>query len=872
MENDENNIENNIDNSQPELSEKEIEKQQTHEASKKTAHIAGKVAATYFGGEKGAKIYDIASKTKAGQKVEELAGKSIEKSTLGIGNKAMRKADEKGVLDVATQIVDSVSSDPTKINQINNKMNPNLSKGSKAKSTNQNISNINNKHDLVTRPKVEPKTEENINSEKVDNAEKLEEKINNENTDNKKEKNANFLVNFLKNNPLGMMLLVTAAMIGLVIFYYIYTAVTDMDLVGTGISEYSEAEYKDGYCNKIILVKEHPSFSGTAVSSIDDVDLAETFTLNNRSEQRWSTTEYNLEEYVKGVLQAEALNVKDEKTFEVASIAARTYALQIANDKCYTWDNTNTRTTYRNPQNFTTDTPDSSISSAVNTTSGVVITLNDELVNMDNSNYYDYFCHEGKDVDDENHAYLKMLQENEEERLLIPIDWAKENVNGNPNIMAANGDYQRSGKYDSQCQKEGMSLYGAKYLLNKKMHAYTTFRILKYYYGYDIEFKKVSSASFAAYGCSEINMKNTTLTKEQFIQLVNEYASTSSKNGARVLAGIAGQIYDMSLQNNVNPELVFIRAHAEGYSPGSGNNYWGLGCFNGSDRCYSYSSLSEGVLAFIQNVSQYDTISSMMSRYAYIGSTWDPADKNNPSGGGCYYFESIKPYLSAQRAATINAACNGTVAIQTNEEDQQAYSMYQVKIMQGYREKIFKISSTDCSNAAGDVTGPGACTLWAQGDPMWATDKLGASTKTMSSSGCLVTAITMAMSCSGTPLTENINPKVFLNKLNAANAFQGPNYIWNVGDNVIRSIAPGFVNRVDVQTNKIHATVVAKLNQYNSSKSMIVFQINNSAHSQHWVLFKSLSGNTITVYDPAGGRINTYPTTDVVRLRIYTFL
>ena len=59
-----------------------------------------------------------------------------------------------------------------------------------------------------------------------------------------------------------------------------------------------------------------------------------------------------MEEYVKGVLQAETSIIKDEKTYEVAAIVARTYAVEIANKNCYVWDNNNKRSEYKNPQNF----------------------------------------------------------------------------------------------------------------------------------------------------------------------------------------------------------------------------------------------------------------------------------------------------------------------------------------------------------------------------------------------------------------------------------------------------------------------------------------------------------------------------------------
>lgn len=907
----------NSTNSQPEqLNEKKIKEQENHEASAKTAHVVGKGLSTYYGKGVGGEIYEAASKTKPVQALESQLGARTEKLTGEGGKKAMNFFNKSGTLDAADEAISAIGSGkggnsiPGTGAKPNVNANKDILKGSPSKSASSKnkfvdgLKNTKKHRQLVTPPNsgqvsasmddINPndievpegiedpdayrqEVLEQIQRERLEQQmmqeEMLREQREKEEKRKKQKEAAKKIIELIKKDPKMALIIIAVVLIVLVLFILIYMIASDMDLVGTQMTRYDQAELisnAGAYCDQIILIKEHPDFPGDAVSSIDDVDLTETFVLNRKTVNRWSTTSYDLETYINGVVQAEAINVADEKTFEVASIAARTYALQITNSKCHTWDNTNTRETYRNPQNFTTDTPDAKVTTAVNTTSGLVITLEDKLLDMENGNYYDYFCNTGKTREREDYTLYQMLQKNEEERLLIPIEWAKEN-----NAEDA-ANFNRSGKYDGLCQKEGMSLFGAKYLLNEKPEVYTTLRILRYYYGHQTEIKRVNSSTLA-YGCSEINMKTTSLTRDQFIQAVNNYAV--GRVSIRPLSDIAGVIYDMGVQNNVNPELVFIRAAVEGYSPGgSTNNFWGIGCTNtgGANACHTYSSVTEGVLAFLQNVSQYDTLEAMMRKYAYLGDYW--YNPGSSSLGGCYYAPHIYPNGVPSRvsAACSGGSCtkNGGSCTPTTDEDHHAYAMFQAKGMFERRKDIFNLESDDCENTAGTggiVTGPGACTLWAQGDPSWSSDKLGNSSKTMSSSGCLVTAITMAMSCSGTPLTENINPKVFLNKLNANNAFSGPNYIWDIGDRVIRSIAPGFINRTDIQTNKIHNTVVSKLNQYNSSKNMIVFQINNSAHSQHWVLFKSLNGNTITVYDPAGGRINTYPTTDVVRLRVYSF-
>ena len=93
-------------NKQP--SEEEIKKAQEQEAGKNTAHTAGKAAATYFGGAAGNKIYDLASRTKLGQGIENAAGKIIQHSP---AKHLANLANKSGALNVANQAIDSASGD-----------------------------------------------------------------------------------------------------------------------------------------------------------------------------------------------------------------------------------------------------------------------------------------------------------------------------------------------------------------------------------------------------------------------------------------------------------------------------------------------------------------------------------------------------------------------------------------------------------------------------------------------------------------------------------------------------------------------------------------------------------------------------------------
>ena len=200
----------------------------------------------------------------------------------------------------------------------------------------------------------------------------------------------------------------------------------------------------------------------------------------------------------------------------------------------------------------------------------------------------------------------------------------------------------------------------------------------------------------------DFSVHTTTLTREEFVSLMRSYCNTHSCESTmlNVFVANAGEVYDTSIENNVNPELVVIRAKVEGFSPGGGtNNYWGIRCYNGAgaEACSSYGSLSKGIAGFASVVSSYNTVSEMMSKYAYIGAYW-----YNPGSwalGGCAYYPYIKDFMSAERSNAVNNICNAgptcskngeSSCTKTIDEDQQAYATWQVnKKMAPERYNIF---------------------------------------------------------------------------------------------------------------------------------------------------------------------------------------
>lgn len=577
---------------------------------------------------------------------------------------------------------------------------------SKKQVVNREIISFNNQ---IAKDILEDSTEEQNNDNTLvnnDNTNDFQRIIENENV-NDKQGNSEGLVKQLADREIEKakakinasvlkFLLKNPIILGIVVFIIVFFAiiitfmVMDIDLVGTGITSYSKAEVMQVNCSSITLIKENERFTGPAVASIEYVDINETFMLPDRTTaNRWETKTYQLDEYVKGVVNAEASKVNDEKTYEVAAIVARTYALSITSSKCYTFSNENTR--YSNPQQFEELTSSSQyysdISKAVSDTMGTVLTKDDNLYDHSNESYYDYFCYKERTYDGEGN-YYKMLQENEEERLNIPLDWKEENVS--------------SSLENVNCQKNGMSLFGAKYLLNNGVNAYNTLRVLKYYYGYDVVFKRVSISSSFGASCGSFSMTSTTLSRDEFVNLVNSYSSSNAN--FQTLKNHAGEIYDMSILNGFNPELVYARAEVEGYSPGGRTyNYYGINCSNngGGRDCKSYSSVMDGVLNFINIMQNYsvETLFDVynVKHYAYIGAQWYP-DTGNWGKGGCIYLPSIQKYMSSDRYNVVKTSCDLKTSIPTIAEDQEAYSHFQIEAMLNARKRIFNIDEDNCDN------------------------------------------------------------------------------------------------------------------------------------------------------------------------------
>ena len=114
--------------------------------------------------------------------------------------------------------------------------------------------------------------------------------------------------------------------------------------------------------------------------------------------------------------------------------------------------------------------------------------------------------------------------------------------------------------------------------------------------------------------CEAMSISSTSLSKDQFVSKLESYYGNSSASYTTLFKENAGSIYDLAVNNGINPELIVVRASLEGYSPASQGyssyyNYWGIRCYNNQplSTCASYNSFQDGVLGFINNVSQYSS-------------------------------------------------------------------------------------------------------------------------------------------------------------------------------------------------------------------------------------------------------------------------
>ena len=130
-------------------------------------------------------------------------------------------------------------------------------------------------------------------------------------------------------------------------------------------------------------------------------------------------------------------------------------------------------------------------------------------------------------------------------------------------------------------------------------------------------FKKVTTGGTAG----GLSLTTTMFTKDVFRQALQAYYDkTGNQAFYRNFLSKVDELYDSSIANNINPELVVITAKTEGnFSEAGGSfNYWGVNVPNGSSSGDSYGSLAEGIAGYASYIHKYeygDFAATIMQRY-----------------------------------------------------------------------------------------------------------------------------------------------------------------------------------------------------------------------------------------------------------------
>ena len=660
---------------------------------------------------------------------------------------------------------------------------------------------------------------------------------------------------------------------GIVVFavlIFIAVLIFHMDYDLYGVGEPRPEYYQTPACGKVYLTWEKESYTKAHSKDPDYEPITDPSLVDLSDEERFTYEEYEYDEFVAGVIwkdNKDALDVDNEIVYQAMAIAARSRLIAELPDNCVVLKEYNDQA-----KSFTeldgSEEKYSEITGAVQLSQGIIIGRNGEIIPA----LYDTFSYTKKrmGVDRENASkyFYHMMNANEQGEQVIPADWVDELEKEKGNKITT--------LVPNTKKLESMSLYGAKYLLEKTDSLYELYRILEEYYGRDIEYYTISYAFSNEYGyfsgCSPFSIKSTSLSREEFIRIAESYGN-SHGGGAKILGDNAGMIYDMAVSNGINPELVFVRAKVEGYYPGaSKNNYWGIGCVNGGGykACHEYDSLSEGITGFFSTIAKYESLNDFYS-YAFLGKYW--FNPGNWGDGGCVYSnamygsnipERVRDACAAGKSCIADSQGNGIGdCVPTTEEEQQKYLEFQIRSMTDARKEIFGLDPEECNVS---------CTIWKQGDERWGSINLGISKSTMKSSGCAVTSVAIAISCSGTQINDaqSFNPGTFVQRMNATGGFKGALIYWS--NSAISYYAPNFKFSTTVDISGTVENKINRVQQYMDANTSLLLHFENKKHPRgHYTVLKAISGTSFIVYDPATGTENSYEAKDLDGLVIYKY-
>ena len=150
---------------------------------------------------------------------------------------------------------------------------------------------------------------------------------------------------------------------------------------------------------------------------------------------------------------------------------------------------------------------------------------------------------------------------------------------------------------------------------------------------FDFSIFNFDSVSGAAGGLGLLNVKSTSFTKEEFISAVQSYTSAIKKGSkTQVFRDNAGIIYDVCVENNINPVLCAAHAWQEEKwddLDSSPFNYWGRKDYNGQNYENGFSSMEKAVQEYCKQINSQisgnlkSTYQSIAKSYATVNDKFD---------------------------------------------------------------------------------------------------------------------------------------------------------------------------------------------------------------------------------------------------------
>ncbi len=223
-------------------------------------------------------------------------------------------------------------------------------------------------------------------------------------------------------------------------------------------------------------------------------------------------------------------------------------------------------------------------------------------------------------------------------------------------------------------------------------------------------------------GCVDFSLTSTSLSKQEFISKMEAYCTNSGNSDfCTNFSSHAAEVYDVSLDSGVNPELVVVTAGTEqGWRKCGGlYNFWGIGIPNGAGCSAGpqLTSLAAGIREYASTLAEYQpggshassieqrnqereeagcddaghgppgSLAGMQSVYSWIGDyRFSPGSWGM---GGCVYLDIIygSGYCSTQSVCTNYSSCPSSSA--TTVCEQNDYTAWQLQEKLELRNAIF---------------------------------------------------------------------------------------------------------------------------------------------------------------------------------------